>query len=509
MSEVQAALFGTEAEPKTQELPELPMGWAWARLNEVSRINPGLEIPPEQLPDDLEVSFVPMKAIEEESGRIYTGDVRPIRQVRKGYTAFVEGDILFAKITPCMENGKIAVARNLHNGIGFGTTELHVVRPESGIDAQYLFYFLVRQDYRTQAAHSMTGTAGQLRVPADFLRSSFLPLPPLNEQRRIVEKLEELLSDLDAGVATLRQALAKLKRYRQAVLKAAVEGELSREWREANKDRLEPASKLLERILAERRDRSSGSKKYRELEPPNTSELPELPEGWVWASVEQVGHVQLGRQRSPKNRSKDYPTPYIRAANITEKGLDLSDVLDMEFTPQELEVYRLLPGDIVLSEASGSPDQVGKPAIWGGEIENCCFQNTVIRLRPALISSQYLLAVFRSYYVTGVFARIAGGVGINHLSAGKFARIAIPIAPYEEQAYIVAEVDRRLSEADRLEATLQANLKRAERLRQAILKKAFSGELVPQDPNDEPASVLLERIRASRAQAPKKGKRKQ
>jgi len=508
MSEVQAALFGTEAEPKTQELPELPMGWAWARLNEVSRINPGLEIPPEQLPDDLEVSFVPMKAIEEESGRIYTGDVRPIRQVRKGYTAFVEGDILFAKITPCMENGKIAVARNLHNGIGFGTTELHVVRPESGIDAQYLFYFLVRQDYRTQAAHSMTGTAGQLRVPADFLRSSFLPLPPLNEQRRIVEKLEELLSDLDAGVATLRQALAKLKRYRQAVLKAAVEGELSREWREANKDRLEPASKLLERILAERRDRSSGSKKYRELEPPNTSELPELPEGWVWASVEHLATVGTGATplRSKQEYYDNGSIPWVTSTAVNERLITAADEYITPLAVQETNAKVFPRGSLVLAmygegKTRGKVAELCIDAATNQALAVLVFEGLAEETKP--FARTFLE---KNYFDTRKMA--SGGVQPN-LNLGLIKGLLLPLPPLEEQAYIVAEVDRRLSEADRLEATLQANLKRAERLRQAILKKAFSGELVPQDPNDEPASVLLERIRASRAQAPKKGKRKQ
>ncbi len=339
-------------------------------------------------------------------------------------------------------------------------------------------------------------------------------LPPQEEQHRIVAKIEELFSDLDAGVAALERARVNLRRYRTAVLKAAVEGRLTAAWR-ASHPCVEPASKLLERILIERRKKweadqltryadagktppKDWQKKYVEPTPQDSGGLPELPEGWCWASVEQLGDVQLGRQRSPKNRSDRYPTKYIRAANLTEEGLDITDVLDMEFQPKELGAYRLHPGDILLSEASGSPDQVGKPIVWNGEIEDCCFQNTVIRLRPTGIPSEYPLTVFRHYYRSKMFAKVSAGVGINHLSAAKFSVLPFPLAPLVEQKEIASEVEERLSVIAVSEQQIQANLRRAARLRQSILKRAFAGKLVAQNPADEPASVLLARIRAER-----------
>jgi type I restriction enzyme S subunit len=341
------------------------------------------------------------------------------------------------------------------------------------------------------------------------------PLPPLSEQRRIIVRLDELFSDLDAGVAALRRARANLKCYRAAVLNAAVTGELTAEWRAAHPD-VEPASKLLDRILAERRRKweaeqevkftASGKPgpkgwqaKYPELNLPDTANLPSLPAVWCWARVEQLGEVQLGRQRSPKNRSNKYPTKYIRAANITESGLDLRDLLDMEFLPDEQESYRLREGDVLLSEASGSPDQVGKPAVWNGQVENCCFQNTVIRLRPERVSSRFLLVVFQHFYFNKVFAGVAAGVGINHLSAAKFRNLNIPLPPLAEQGIIVSEVDQKMSFIRAAEALIGTNLQRANRLRQSILQEAFTGRLVPQDPADEPASMLLDRIRQARA----------
>jgi type I restriction enzyme S subunit len=362
------------------------------------------------------------------------------------------------------------------------------------INRDYVYRYLasIRQDLIKQ------GKGGaQSNISNGLVRQTLIPIPPLNEQRRIVAKIEELFSDLDAGVAALERAKANLKRYRAAVLKAAVEGKLTESWRAENPD-TEPAAKLLERILAERRKKWEADQLAKfdaaGKEPPKN-----WKEKYVEPSIGQLGTIQLGRQRSPKNRSDEFPTKYIRAANLTESGLDLTDVLDMEFQPGELETYRLHKGDVLLSEASGSPDQVGKPVVWNGEIDNCCFQNTVIRLRPVGISSEYPLTVFRHYYRSKMFAKVSAGVGINHLSAGKFSALAFPLAPPAEQMQIVAEVDERLSLITIAEQQIERNLTRAARLRQSILKQAFEGKLVAQDPTDEPASVLLERIASERA----------
>ena len=190
--------------------------------------------------------------------------------------------------------------------------------------------------------------------------------------------------------------------------------------------------------------------------------------------------------------------PYLRAANVTWDGLDLSDVKEMDFNPSELETYRLEPGDILLGEASGSPDEVGKPAVWNGQIRDCCFQNTLIRVRTESQLVPYLFYHLLSDARSGALGRAARGVGIHHLGAERTALWTVALPPLAEQRRIVAEVERRLSVIQQAEATVEASLARAERLRQSILKQAFSGRLAPQDPNDEPASALLERIRAER-----------
>ena len=285
----------------------------------------------------------------------------------------------------------------------------------------------------------------------------------------------------------------------------------------------EAAAQLLERILKERRSKwedeqlaayeKAGKKplagwkdKYKEPAGPDASKLPELPDGWCWASVQQVGNVQLGRQRAPQHHSGPYMRPYLRVANVFEDRIDISDVMEMNFTPAEYEVYRLHYGDILLNEGQ-SMELVGRPAIYRDEVPGACFTNTLVRFQSSRdLDNDYVMAVFLTYLKNGRFQKIATiTVNIAHLGAGRFAGLEFPLPPLEEQKEIVAEVNRHLSVVQAIESLITANLKRSARLRQSILKRAFEGKLVPQDPNDEPASALLGRIRAAQGVAARAG----
>lgn len=370
----------------------------------------------------------------------------------------------------------------------------------------------------------ITKGVAQQKVSLGRFAQLRLPSPPLAEQRRIVAKIEELFSDLDAGVAALTRAKANLKRYRAAVLKAAVEGKLTEAWR-AEHPHTEPASKLLARILTERRQKweanqlakfsaakkeppKNWKEKYVEPSPPDTNGLPELPKSWCWASVQQVGSVQLGRQRAPQHHNGPNMRPYLRVANVFEDRIDISDVMEMNFTPDEFETYRLGYGDILLNEGQ-SMELIGRPAMYRDEVPGACFTNTLVRFRVYDgVDTNYALKVFLAYLKNGRFQKIATiTVNIAHLGAGRFSEIEFPLAPIEEQAAIIEEVERHFSLIDAAEHAMKLSLTRAARLRQSILKKAFEGKLVPQDPKDEPASVLLERLRASRPTHPKNGKK--
>jgi type I restriction enzyme S subunit len=392
----------------------------------------------------------------------------------------------------------------------------------NGVLRDYVFHYLA--SIRRHLIEQGKGGA-QSNISNGLIRETHIPIAPTNEQRRIVAKIEELFSDLDAGVAALQRVKAKLKRYRAAVLKAAVEGKLTEEWRKKNRPK-ETGQQLLDRILVEHRRKweeeqletyeragttlpAKWKDRYAVPAGPDTSTLPELPTGWCWASVRQVGKVQLGRQRAPQHHSGPHMRPYLRVANVFEDRIDIADVMEMNFTPAEYETYRLHHGDILLNEGQ-SMELVGRPAIYRDEVPGACFTNTLVRFQSSRdLHNDYAIAVFLTYLKNGRFQKIATiTVNIAHLGAGRFAGMEFPLPPLEEQLEIVLEVNRRLSLLKAIESLINANLKRSARLRQSILKRAFEGKLVPQDPNDEPARVLLERIKAENSAAQNNGEQR-
>ncbi|MGB0744056.1 MAG: restriction endonuclease subunit S, partial [Opitutales bacterium] len=186
-------------------------------MGECLELNP--KIDKSKISDDRDVHFVPMPAVEALSNKIDTSEVRKFGAVKKGYTPFTSNDVLFAKITPCMENGKMVVVPELRHGLAFGSTEFHVLRTNGDVMPEWVFYFVSSHAFRAEAEHNMTGAVGQRRVRIDFIAQHEISLPPLNEQKRIVEKIEELFSEIDAGVASLQRAREQLGVYRQALLK--------------------------------------------------------------------------------------------------------------------------------------------------------------------------------------------------------------------------------------------------------------------------------------------------
>ena len=186
---------------------------------------------------------------------------------------------------------------------------------------------------------------------------------------------------------------------------------------------------------------------------------------WPVVSLTEVAEVRLGRQRAPKNHSGDSMRPYIRAANVTWAGLNLSDVKTMNFTDDEMATYRMDPGDIVLSEASGSPGEVGKPALWSGEISDCAFQNTLIRVRPREHDPKFLLHYFRYLALDGQFVEHSRGVGIHHIGRARLASWPTPLPPLAEQHRIVNLLEDHLSRLDAADSYLDVALRRAESLK--------------------------------------------
>ncbi|WP_083502562.1 restriction endonuclease subunit S [Sphaerimonospora mesophila] len=200
--------------------------------------------------------------------------------------------------------------------------------------------------------------------------------------------------------------------------------------------------------------------------------MTDLPLGWETARLEEIAEVRLGRQRSPKHHTGANMRPYMRAANVDWRGLKLDDVKEMNFTEEELEIYRLQPGDLILSEASGSAGEVGKPALWNGEIENCCFQNTLLRVRTSGVDSKYLLHFFRYEALRGAFGEGARGVGIHHLGAAKLAKWLVPIPPLPEQRRIITNLERHLSHLELVDRAVESSTRKVKQLKKRILIEA-------------------------------------
>lgn len=232
-------LVGAEEEPY-----KLPNNWVWTRLGDITEINPKKKIL--DFNDDEEISFIPMKAVSDETGKIEEMEYEKYSKLKKGYTQFIEEDVLFAKITPCMENGKCAIAKNLKNDIGYGTTEFHVLRCYQGIINKLLHIFLRQESFRKEAKYNMTGSVGFQRVPVDFLKTALFPLPPLEEQKEIVRVLDKVFEE-ENRISELISLENKIEILEKTILDRAFRGELGT----GNSDD-EPAIELLKKCLEER-----------------------------------------------------------------------------------------------------------------------------------------------------------------------------------------------------------------------------------------------------------------
>ena len=354
-----------------------------------------------------------------------------------------------------------------------------------------------------------------------------LPLPPLNEQHRLVTKIEELFSELDKGVENLEKAREQLKVYRQAVLKHAFEGKLTAQWREENKDQLENPEQLLANIKQARKARYGqhlqewnaavdewedggklGKKPPRPKKPQSVADvsdvmrakLPKLPEGWLWARLGNISEVAGGLTKNQKRNDLPIRMKYLRVANVYSDRIVARDVYEMGVTDAETQKVALRPGDLLIVEGNGSIEQIGRVAMWDGRLPLCGHQNHLIRVRLSPeFSPRFFLHFLLSPLGRELVVREASSTtGLHTLSISKVSALVVPVMSSAEEAEILAQLEARLLQIDKSLEKVDEELLKTQMLRQSILKRAFSGQLVAQDPSDEPASALLERIKAEK-----------
>ena len=465
---------------QTEARPSVPSGWAWTTLGEVVDSVPltGLKLPQGQYEASGSLPVVD-QGQELVGGHTNREDLR----IRVERPVIVFGD--HTKAIKYVDFDFVAGADGIKPLVPW-----EVFFPK-------LFYYLLlalRLPDKGYARHFQ------------FLVKSSMPILPFHEQRRIVAKIEELFSQLDAGIEELKKAKAQLKRYRQSVLKAAFEGKLTEEWRRQRANRqqpgansqelLETAKELLERIKAERK--KALGPKYKDPPPLDTSKLPELPEGWVWVSLELLADISSGTTPSRGNpaywlRGK---IPWIMSAAVNEPYVDVASeyVTGLALAETSLRVY---PSGTLILAMYGEGRTRGKVSELRLDATiNQALAALVMKGEAAVAQPYVKLFVLQSY--DEIRRPSSGGVQPN-LTVGLVKRITAPLPPIVEQRQIVAEAEQRLSIVDAEEKASEAALKQAARVRQSILKRAFEGRLVPQDPSDEPADRLLERIRAEKA----------
>lgn len=477
-----------------------PPGWTWTLLTDVARLESG-HTPSRNHPEwwGGEVPWIGIRDAREHHGET-------IHTTRENTNA----DGLANSAARLLPAGTVCLSRTASVGYvvvmgrEMATSQDFVnwVCSEAVVP-DFLKHLLIAEN---ESLHRFSKGTTHSTIYFPEVKAFHVCLPPVAEQKRIVAKLDALQARADAAKEALDAVPALLERFRQSVLAAAFRGDLTRTWRERNPD-VEPASELLARIRAERRrlwQEANPRKPYVEPEPVDPTDLPELPDGWCWAKIDDVGELLLGRRKAPEYREEEIEASYLRVANVKSDRLDLDDVSNMLWSRDDVIKYCLQAGDILISEGQ-SLERIGQSAMVTPPAAGMLFQSTLHRLRanPQIALARYIQQVCLHWTSSGLFQRFASiTTNIAHITLTKLREVPFPLCSLEEQAAVSRNIDAQLTRAADLKCRTESIRHDLTTLHQSILAKAFRGELVPQDPNDEPASALLERIAQGRAETP-------
>jgi type I restriction enzyme S subunit len=395
-------------------------GWTTKPLSEVCTFKPQKSEARAKLTSEDEVSFVPMENLGIGSKELTLTGTRSLAEVAGSYTYFAEGDVLLAKITPCFENGKLGIARNLVNGVGFGSSEYIVIRPSPEVDADFLYHFLDRATFREEGAKQMTGAVGHKRVPKEYVEGALIPVPTIEEQRRIVTLLDEAFADIATAKANAEKNLQNARELFDNALQSLVDG-TSNDW--------------TQRTMAEVCDITS------KLVDPREDQYLDLP------------HVGAGNIESKISALVDVKT--AREENlISGKFLfDESMVLYSKIRPYLMKVLR--------------PDFNGL----------CSADIYPLAPKPGVITRDYLYYLllapaFTEYAIKGSARAGMPKVNREHLFAYPFV-----LPKVQDQKRIAENLDQIANETIRLESIYRQKLTALADLKKSLLHQAFSGQL--------------------------------
>ncbi|HHC6556632.1 TPA: restriction endonuclease subunit S [Vibrio parahaemolyticus] len=367
------------------------------------------------------------------------------------------------------------------------------IKPTSFATLRFSYYVLSNI---TAAIKSAAHGVAMPHMTKSGMESWSINVPSLPEQKRIVEKLDEVLAQVDTIKARLDGIPDLLKRFRQSVLASAVSGKLTEEWRSVNA--VTPVNDLIHScVVTDKRNNKNADKPFRQDEITK-----EIPTSWTWVRLARITEVVSGVAKGSKTKSEVVTRPYLRVANVQRGYLDLSEIKEITVPVDKAESLVLKPGDILFNEG-GDIDKLGRGWIWEGQVINCIHQNHVFRAR---VYSSDLEPKYISHYGNSrgkeYFLREGTqSVNLANINKTTLSLLPVPLPPKEEQKEIVRLVDQYFAFADTIEAQVKKAQTRVDNLTQSILAKAFRGELVPQNDDDESAEVLLERIAQARKEA--------
>ena len=418
-------------------LGEMPADWQRSRIRNVAKLSPSYSLAA-PLQEDL-CTVVPMELLSAD-GTIDTTSQLPLCDISIGLTLFEAGDVLFAKITPCMENGKGAVVRELPTRYAFGSTEFHVLRPSERMDGRFLYYATVNPIYRAYAADNMVGAAGQKRVSSNFLKDTRLYLPLLPEQHRIAAYLDASCAAIDAAVSAKRRQLDTLDALRESIIQRAVTYGID------------------------------ANPKVREV---NSDWIKEVPSHWdVWRVKRVVSRMDYGIGVSTVEEGR---YPVLKMGNIQEGEIQFAK---LDFIDEVDDNLILETGDLLYNRTN-SPDQVGKAAVFRkSRIDAITFASYLVRLRVNHRANPwYLNFVLNSSGFLAFARRLAvPSVQQSNLNSTRYAQMFIPLPPIREQAAILTFLNEKAAAVDSVVATIQAQIDTLSAYRKSLIHECVTGQ---------------------------------
>ncbi len=447
-------------------MTSVPIGWSEVTLGDVVKLR-GEKRQPSKSPSAL---YVGLENVEAHTSRILK--YAKAADMKSAAARFTPGDVLYSRLRPYLNKVFKAEVE------GLASAEFLVLKSSSAIEPEYLRRRIMAVDFLDFTAGLDRGD--RPRVDYGQISGFTLALPPLPEQRRIVAKLDSLTARTARARSELDHIPRLVEKYKQAILTKVFSGDLTKEWRGLQRNPIQPAYD----------DAGIDGR---------AAKRPSIPTAWVWTSFGAAGTISGGLTKSPKRELISTRSRYLRVANVYANELRLDEISEIGCSKAELEKTKLEPGDLLIVEGNGSLEQIGRVAIWAGEIENCSHQNHIIRARMNRdVCARYALYWLLSPLGRSYIERVASSnAGLHTLSISKVQGLPLPLCVIDEQREAVRLIDTAFAWLDKVTAEHARASHLVPKLDQSILAKAFRGELVSQDPNDEPASALLEKIKAS------------